>query len=99
MTPGPQFPDQLGRWHGQHRAAGVSHAVAGDVAMDRAAQPAPSSVTHHQKVAWLIGQLDQRRARRSPYHKLANRHAAGHTAERFVKGITHALVRLLLPQP
>src|SRR5690242_1283167 len=48
MTPGPQLPDQLGRWHGQHRAAGVSQAVAGDMAMDRAAQPAPSPVTHHQ---------------------------------------------------
>ena len=69
------------------------------MAMDRAAQPAPSPVTHHQKVAWLIGQLDQRRARRSPHHKPANRHAVRHTAERLVEGITHALVSLLLPQP
>jgi hypothetical protein len=50
MTPGPHFPDQLGRRHGQHRAARMSQAVTGDSAVDRIAQPAPSPIPHHEQV-------------------------------------------------
>jgi hypothetical protein len=99
MTPGPQLPDQFRRWHGQHRAERVPHAVAGNGTMDRAAQTAPPPVTDHQQVIAPIGQLDQRRARRSPHHQWADRHAAGQAAERLVKSITQALACLLLPQP
>jgi hypothetical protein len=63
--------------------------------MDRAAQPAPPPVTDHQQVIPPIGQLDQRRARRSPHHQLADRHAAGQATERLVEGVTQALARLL----
>jgi hypothetical protein len=99
VTPGPQFPDQLGRWRGQHRAARVSQAVASDSAVDRISQPAPSPVAHYQQVIAAIGQLDQGRARRSPHHQLADRYAAGYAAERLVKGITQPLASFLLPQP
>ncbi len=99
VTPGPQFPDQLGRRHGQHRAARVRHAVTGDRAVHRIAQPAPSPVTHHQPVTRLIGQIDKRRPRRSPHYHLAHRYAAGHATERLGEGITHALDSCLLPQP
>ncbi len=67
--------------------------------MDRIPQPAPPTVTHHQQVIAATGQLDQRRARRSPHHQLADPYAAGQAAKRLVKGITQALAGLLLPQP
>jgi hypothetical protein len=67
--------------------------------MDRAAQPAPPPVTDHQEVITPASQLDQRRARRSPHHQRADRHAYGQATERLVKSITQALARFLLPQP
>src|SRR5215813_10628231 len=50
VVPGPQFADHLWWGHGEHRAAGMSQAVAADSAVDHIPKRAPAPAAHHQQV-------------------------------------------------
>ena len=64
----PDFPGKGSRRNSEHRAPGVSHAVAAHPAGDRPRQRATTAGTHYQQVTRAAGDADQDPACRASLH-------------------------------
>ena len=84
-VPGPQFADHLWCGHGEHRAAGMSQAIAADSAVDDIPEPTPAPAAHHQQVIWPVGNPDERWSRRTPDDGRMNHQLVRRAAKRLVE--------------